>query len=125
MAEIEIVRPRLEHVGSSGTLDIEFAGFEGKRLSLESSGILNIHGRESGYDFLDAKTSGAADIRLADITVEGAEVEMSGTGSAEIRTGSGALTGRLSGASRLTYFGSPSRVDVETSGASRLVRADK
>jgi hypothetical protein len=67
----------------------------------------------------DIRVSGASSGRLADFPIENASVDASGASNVTIDV-SGTLDLEVSGASRLTYRGSPSLGRVDVSGASSL-----
>ncbi len=68
---------------------------------------------------LAANASGASRMNLDNFKVGDADIELSGASSGTVNA-SGRLDARLSGASQLTYIGSPMLGSVEVTGGSRL-----
>lgn len=119
-----ITLPALREIGLSGATTVDFAGFDGERLAIETSGASEIDGSASRYDDLDVTTSGAGDVDLDGVTVTNAEVSASGAGSIALRMAGGRLTGELSGAADLRYSGTVSEENVSTSGAADVRHAN-
>lgn len=119
-----ITLPELREVRLSGATTVDFSGFDGEQLTVETSGAAEVDGSSSRYDELDVTTSGAGDIDLDDVTVTNAEVSVSGAGSIALRMAGGTLTGNLSGAASLRYSGTVSEENVSTSGAASVRHVD-
>jgi hypothetical protein len=114
--EATITMPALESLDISGTSLVRFSGFEGRALSLDLSGAGSISGAASRFDELTLDSSGAVNIDLGDVTVTDAEVDISGAGNVTLRMAGGRLTGDLSGAANLDYYGTVSDESVDRSG---------
>ena len=108
--------PALEDVELSGASKLELSGFEGSALDIDASGASSIEGKDSRYDKLELSMSGAGSADLSGVTTTDAHVDLSGAQNVTLRMAGGSLSGDLSGASRLEYFGTAARVDVDTSG---------
>jgi hypothetical protein len=111
-----ITMPALESLEISGASMVRFSGFEGGMLSLDVSGAGNIRGAASRFDDLTLDASGAVSVDLGDVPVADAEVDISGAGNITLRMAGGRLTGDLSGAANLNYYGTVSEESVDKSG---------
>jgi hypothetical protein len=111
-----VTMPELESLDLSGATKLSFSGFDGASLSLDMSGASDVHGAASRFDSLILDKSGAGNLDLADVTVTHAEVDISGAGNVTLRMGGGRLSGEMSGAGNLEYFGTVSEESVEKSG---------
>jgi hypothetical protein len=118
-------RARLEASGSQGPLDVEVSGasalsgeVQTEELAIVLSGAsrLSLSG-EGGR--LSLRCSGASSADLGDVSVGDADVDLSGASRATIDA-TGRLNADLSGASNLTYAGSPTLGRVSTTGGSSL-----
>jgi hypothetical protein len=136
--EAEVTMPDLTGIGLSGASHVTITGFESARpLEVDASGASELRGdidagdarfhvsgasrvtlRGSAED-LTIDGSGASRIDLSDFDVGDADVELSGASRAMI-TASGRLDVQASGASHVTYSGSPAMGDIDTSGASSV-----
>lgn len=111
-----VTMPVLESLDMSGSSFVRFTGFEGSNLSLDLSGSGEIRGAASRFDALTLDMSGAANVELADVPVTDANVDISGAGKVALRMAGGRLTGDISGATNLEYYGTVSAEDVDKSG---------
>lgn len=111
-----ITMPALEHLEISGTSIVRFSGFEGDELAVDVSGAVDIRGAASRFDELTLDASGAVTVDFGDVTVTDAEVDVSGAGNVTLRMAGGRLTGDLSGAANLSYYGTVSEEDIDQSG---------
>ena len=100
----------------------DISGFESGALSLDVSGTGDVRGSASRFDALTLDVSGAVNVDLGDVPVANAEVDISGAGNVTLRMAGGRLTGELSGAANLNYYGTVSEASVETSGFVNLRR---
>jgi len=116
----EIVMPDLDRIAASGGLSCRFSGFSGDRLDIEVSGGADIRGNDGRYENVDVNISGAANVDLDNMRVVNADVNLSGAGNIELTMAGGVLTGSLSGAANLTYYGTVSRLDVDKSGIASI-----
>lgn len=111
-----ITMPEIESLDLSGATTVSFSGFEGRSLSVDVSGAVELRGASSRFDTLTLDISGAGRVDLADVPVTDAEVDVSGAGNVTLRMAGGRLTGDMSGAGNLEYFGSVSEERVQKSG---------
>ena len=117
-----ITMPRLTAIRTNGAARVEFAGFTGDGLTIDSSGAATIQGSGGRYERLFVDSSGASVIGLTDLPVVDARIRSSGAGVVRLSMSGGALSGELSGAVRLLYSGSVKAQDVRTSGAAVITR---
>jgi hypothetical protein len=137
--EAEVTMPELTGVELSGASQATISGFESaKPLDVEASGASELRGDIEAADArfhisgasqvtltgsaedLTVEASGASRVDLSDFDVADADIELSGASRATV-SANGRLDARASGASELTYLGSPTLGDIETSGASSVM----
>jgi Putative auto-transporter adhesin, head GIN domain len=134
----EVTLRRLEAVqaarGSTVTVASKVQG-PGLRLELSGSsrvaadlGVDRAEGTVSGASrleltgtagALEVNGSGASNLALAGLAVDDLDVQLSGASRADVRT-DGTIAAQLSGASSLTYRGTPDFTRRDTSGASTI-----
>ncbi len=95
-------------------------GIEAGNLTVDASGASSVRMQGSGKD-ARLVGSGASRLDLADFALDSADVNLSGASSAAVNAKS-KLGYDLSGASNLTYAGSPAIAKSQTSGASRATQ---
>jgi hypothetical protein len=117
-----ITTPRLERTELSGASELTARGLHGGHVALSSSGAS--HCKLQGQaEAIEIDASGASQLDLRELPARTAAVEVSG--ASELRlTVTDEIRGELSGASQLVYGGGSPRLEVETSGASHVRRAD-
>jgi hypothetical protein len=115
-----IVMPALEALELSGATRLEISGFTGAELDIDASGAVFIEGTNSRYDELDLDMSGAGRANLGGITTTNARVVISGAQNVTLRMAGGSLSGDISGASAVEYFGTISAQDVDISGFANI-----
>jgi hypothetical protein len=118
-----ITMPALESLVLAGTTTLSFSGFDGSLLSLTSSGATQVVGN-GRFDRLTLEATGAGDVDFTDMPVTNAEITVSGAGNVGLRMAGGTLTGRMSGAANLEYFGTVSEQNVSTSGVVSIRKVD-
>ena len=132
--EVRVSLPMLEYLNASGGSDVENRGtLHGDFLEIKASGGSDVE-LEISYERLEIDCSGGSDVELAgnamklelessggsdfdgaDLIVQEADVNSSGGSDARIRVNK-RIYARASGASDITYYGSPEYVDVNSSG---------
>lgn len=136
--EAEVTMPALRGVEASGASKVRLTGFESSDdLRLTASGASTILGEISAGDFdmdlsgassvtlagsgdtLSLLVSGASSADLGDLEVNDVRAELSGASHATVSP-SGTLDAEASGASVLTYRGTPTLGTIDVSGASRV-----
>jgi hypothetical protein len=136
--EAEVTMPELRGLELSGASGASLAGFQSSEAfyaevsgasslqgDVEAGGVrFNVSGASdvrltgSGEDLV-MEVSGASSVDLAGFPVTDASVEVSGASSASVNA-TGTLDVEASGASRVTYLGSPTLGRVESSGGSTI-----
>jgi hypothetical protein len=101
---------------SSATGDITAAG----NATLNVSGASRIEFNGRAQD-LNGQASGASQLRLGGLTVQNAQIILSGASQGKVNA-SGKLSGSISAASHLGYLGSPTLGNLSTSGGSSVAR---
>jgi len=124
MLEASIVMPALESLDMSGMSAVSFSGFAGPALSLDLSGFSTLTGTASRFDKLTLDMSGGVNVDLSDVPVTDADVDVSGAGNLKLRMAGGRLTGDMSGAANVEYFGSVSAETIDRSGISSVRHRD-
>jgi hypothetical protein len=119
-----ITMPELESLTLAGASDVTLSGFAGERLAITSTGAAEIEGRASRYTELELTMTGAGEADLGDVTVTNAELAISGAGEVTLRMAGGRLTGNLSGAGQVDYYGTVSEQSIATSGVGRVEHVD-
>ena len=94
-----------------GTLEAAGCNF-----SVEGASNIELTGKSG---FLNLIATGASHATLKDFVSSGVSVQFSGASSGTVNT-SGPLSGSLSGASSLRYFGNPALGEINTSGGSSV-----
>jgi hypothetical protein len=122
--EATITMPALSRLETSGASTLSFSGFEGRELSIVSSGASELRANTSRYDDLRLVMSGAGSAMLGDLTATNADVTVSGAAEVRLRMAGGTLSGRLSGASDLEYSGTVSAQTLSQSGAGSIRQRD-
>ena len=137
--EADVTVTSLDAVEGSGAVSIDLGSLAGSTLELQLSGASDLNG---AVDFdnvtgvlsgasnislsgrvatLDVDASGASDLALLDLEVDGLIVSLSGASSAEVSV-NGSIRASLSGASSLRYRGDPDVTTIDVSGASSIGR---
>jgi hypothetical protein len=111
-----ITMPTLASLDLSGASTVRFSGFEGAALSIDLSGAGDLRGRASRFERLSLDLSGAGNADFSEVPVTDADVDVSGAGNVRLRMAGGRLTGEMSGAGNLDYYGTVSEESIERSG---------
>ncbi|MEY3920847.1 MAG: hypothetical protein RL634_608 [Bacteroidota bacterium] len=140
--KVYISSPSIKHISASGAVDffvtdllksddlkIQFTGasdflgkLECKRLQVHFSGASDIELTGKVND-LDAVLTGACKLNASTMKVENAEVKVSGASKSTINVHNN-LHATATGASHIYYYGNPQHIEVSSSGASKIKRAD-
>ena len=120
MPTATIVVAALKRLEMSGATTAHVEGLSEDSLEIEMSGGTNFIGEDCTIGRLRVNSSGAANINLAGSKVRDARIDLSGAGNVEITMDGGELEADLSGATRLVYYGTVSRRDINTSGVSSV-----
>lgn len=111
-------------VSGSGDITVERCELASAAISISGSGDVAIHGEAAACsgDGVTVRISGSGTADLRGCTFTGAEVRIGGSGDGLLTLGSGDLVGSISGSGSIIYRGSPTRVDVRTSGSGRVIK---
>lgn len=115
-----ITMPELTGLDLSGAAEVDFTGFSGKDLKIETSGAAKIRGGNGTYDTVVLNSSGAATVDFETLATVNARIDLSGAGRVVLNMAGGDLTGSLSGAGQVLYSGEVTRQNVETSGVGQV-----
>jgi Putative auto-transporter adhesin, head GIN domain len=115
---VRIFAPDIEKLDVSGVANVTLGDLKNHALSLESSGAskVKIAGETAK---LTVDVSGATKIDAADLKAVDAEIDASGASHVDVNV-SGELRADGSGASKITYTGTPANIVKTTSGASHV-----
>jgi hypothetical protein len=113
--------PELAAADVSGAGRLDFSGFSGERLVLDVSGVGAIEGEAGRYDFVVLDASSSARVDLRGVPVVDANVDLSGAARVVLEMNGGVLSGDLSGAGQVEYYGTIREQRVDVSGAGSIV----
>jgi hypothetical protein len=115
---VRISAPDFESIEASGASNVTVGDLRNEEISVSSSGAskISLSGETAK---LTVEVSGASNINATDLKAVDANVEASGASHVDVFS-TGKLYADASGASRITYSGSPMSVDRKTSGASSV-----
>jgi hypothetical protein len=116
--------PALESVTLSGASELDFTGFEGERLAITATGAVDIEGEASRYGALELAMTGAGQADLREMAVTDAEISLAGAADVTLQMAGGALTGGMSGAGRVRYYGPVREQSIATTGVATVERGD-
>jgi hypothetical protein len=115
---VRVTMPDVDSLDVSGAANVTVTGLKNDGINLDASGASRI--KMSGETAkLTVDVSGASKILADDLSVVNANVDASGASAVEVNV-TGKLAADLSGASNVTYSGSPTSVEKKTSGASHV-----
>ena len=115
--KIRISAPDIERVDASGASRVNISNLKNSELAVDTSGAskINVMG-ETGT--LTVDVSGASQIDLGNLSAASANIDASGASFVNVNVAN-ELIADASGASRITYAGSP-KIQKSTSGASSV-----
>ncbi len=115
----------LDGFNYDGEFEIDVSGassvtgeLSSKRLTIDTSGASKVQ-LEGEVDEIVIDASGASNIDLDEMRAHDVRVDVSGASSARVNC-DGELRGDASGVSNIRYEGNPERVNVQTSGLSKI-----
>ncbi len=116
--KIRISAPNIESLDLSGASKVNIVNLNNDSLSLDSSGAskIKIEGTTKSFD---VEMSGASRLDAENLKAENVSVDSSGASSAYVFV-TNELKADLSGATNVTYSGSPKNIQKKTSGASSV-----
>lgn len=101
----------------SGAGNVQLHDLAAKRLSILLSGLGNVEARGEVVHAM-VEISGAGEVRAGDLKCQTADVDVPGLGSATLWV-TDALSGTISGAGNISYYGSP-ETNTDTTGLGRF-----
>ena len=112
---VTVTMPNIDSVEVSGVANVTVNGVKGDDLSIDSSGAskVAVNGESTK---LNVEVSGATHVDAASLQVDEATVAASGASNVAVSV-SRVLDAHASGASHISYAGSPSELRKDTSGA--------
>jgi hypothetical protein len=116
--KIRISAPNIESLDLSGASKINLVNLSSDSLHLDSSGASKIKIEGTTKTF-EVEMSGASKLDAENLKAENVSVDSSGASSAYVYV-TGELKADLSGATNVTYSGSPKNVQKKISGASSV-----
>ena len=120
--KIRISAPNIEKLDNAGVSKVTIVNIANESLQIDSSGASKVK-LEGTTNKLNLDISGASRIDASGLSASKVAVESSGASSARVNVSS-ELDADLSGASRVSYKGNPTRIDKNTSGASRISQVE-
>ncbi|NVB38618.1 DUF2807 domain-containing protein [Pseudenhygromyxa sp. WMMC2535] len=115
--EVEVWVPALQAIDASGASTIHVEGIAGERFDLDLSGSAEV-ALAGAVERLDVDISGSAELAARTLVAERVEVELSGSGEAEVFA-SERLDADISGSAEVTYWGDP-EVEKDISGSGKV-----
>lgn len=115
---VRISLPDIDHLDVSGAANVTVNDLKNTGLSVDSSGAskIKIAGETAK---LTIDVSGATKVDAENLKAENATLEASGASHIDVNV-SGRLNANASGASKISYSGSPTSVEKKASGASKV-----
>ncbi|MFH1852001.1 MAG: DUF2807 domain-containing protein [Candidatus Neomarinimicrobiota bacterium] len=118
--EIEISMPELTQLSADGMSKIYLYDFTAKELEIDLKGAGRLIGDGNNIIDLELSCAGGIDIDLANSEITNADINLVGASKAELNMAGGELTGHVTGASSVTYYGDVRVQDVRTTGGSSV-----
>jgi hypothetical protein len=109
---------QLEEVEASGACTVRLEDLDDSELRLQASGASRIEG-EGRVDELQVRLSGASKLQAQELQARAADVRLSGASKGLIAVAE-QLDAECSGASKLEFWGRPTRTHFSSSGASKI-----
>ncbi len=119
---IRISAPNIESLEVSGVSKINFSNIDNESLLVDSSGAsrISVSGKTNK---LVVNMSGASRVKAAELKASSVSVDGSGASRAKVFA-SEEISADLSGASSVSYSGTPTKINKKTSGASRITQVN-
>ena len=115
---VRVSAPNFESIDASGASSVNLTDLNSSVLNIDSSGASKI-AVAGKAEKLTVDVSGATKINAADLKAVDANIEASGASYVDVYA-TGTLAADASGASKISYSGSPTNVNRKTSGASSV-----
>lgn len=115
---VRVSAPNISNIEASGASKVSVVNLSNSDLNLDVSGASKISLTGETRTFT-VDTSGACHIDAGNLRTENATVDASGASSVDVNV-TGELNAEASGASKISYSGSPQNVKKNSSGASKI-----
>ena len=115
---VRVYAPDIEKLEVSGVANVTVNDIKSKEFNLDSSGASKIKLTGETANFV-ADVSGATKIDAENLNTVDANIDCSGASSVMVNV-SGDLKAEASGASKITYTGTPTSIDQSSHGSSRI-----
>lgn len=115
---VRVHAPAISTVEASGAARVDLSEFKNTSLNVDASGASKISVSGS-TETLRLDVSGASKIEASNLNSKSCDISASGASTVEVSV-SEKLDANASGASRISYSGSPSVIEERSSGASRI-----
>jgi hypothetical protein len=115
---IRVSAPNIESVDASGVAKVSVSGVKNDELRIDTSGASKVK-VEGETASLSVEVSGASRVDAESLKAVNATVDASGASHVDVFV-TGKLVSEASGASKIGYGGSPTSVEKNTSGASKV-----
>lgn len=114
--EATVVMPALSRIQMGGATDVMFSGFSGSALEVEMVGAAFLEGLNVAYDFVTINAAGASALLMEEVqAMPAVHAVLTGSTTATINLMDNAnLTGSLTAASSVLYYGSDVFDGVDT-----------
>jgi len=115
---VRITAPNIERIEASGASKVSITDLKNSSLHIDSNGAskISVTGETAR---LKVEVSGAGNIDAQNLKAENGDIDASGASHADVDV-AGTLRAEASGASRITYAGSPKTLNKASSGASSI-----
>ncbi len=120
---VKITMPELLAVNSSGGAKITLEGFNSKYLHLNLEGGAWVSGSNCEFENFFVNSSGALNLTFEKIETVNADVQISGAGNLVLNMAGGVLSGDVSRAVNVEYYGD-ARQKISASGLSNIRHRD-
>lgn len=113
--KVRISAPSIDNINASGAAKVTASGIKNDSLSIDTSGASKINVSGETAD-LKIEVSGASKVDAQGLAAVNADVDASGASHVNVNV-TGDLRADASGASKITYSGTPKNIEKHSSGA--------
>jgi hypothetical protein len=121
-SQATIVAPALERLEMEGSANATIAGLTGDRLHVSAAGASSLEATGSRYQRLDLIVRGVGEVKFQGLAATDANVQLAGATEVTLTMAGGLLSGAMSGAHRLIYYGTVREENVTRAGAASIER---
>lgn len=111
---VQITTPQLERIELNGAATLDISGMQAGALAVELNGAGSTRARGTVTQF-DLEINGAGSVEATELVAEHVNVDLSGTGRAEVHA-TRQLHAELDGMGSIRYAGQPTVVDKQVNG---------